>query len=161
MEFELTIMSQLNMSTSTLINRYDNLHKRRALVCLLSVHWKSWISLPFQDSAGLGLISPCLLQLLWLKFLIIHYYLFLAIYSVEVVTQGLGIFIRGSLNKFPDFFVWALLLIVHRWNSSLLRSILLRLQRPCCTVTTTSARPHGTPLVWACQWFSSQPLSSP
>ena len=27
------------------------------------------------------------------------------------------IYIRESLNKFPDIFVWALLLIVHTWNS--------------------------------------------
>ena len=59
------------------------------------------------------------------------------------------------------FFVWALLLIVHTWNSSPLRSNLLWLQCTCCTVTITSGRPHGTPLVWACQWPSSQPLSSP
>ena len=31
----------------------------------------------------------------------------------------------------------------------------------CCTVPTTSRRPDGSPLVWACQWPSSQPLSSP
>ena len=68
--------------------------------------------------------------------------------------------IRGS-NKFPDFFVWALLLIVHTWNSSPLRSNLLRLQCTCCTVPTTSGRSHRSPLVWACQWPSSQPLSSP
>ena len=68
--------------------------------------------------------------------------------------------IRGSLNKFPDFFVWALLMIVHTGNSSSLRSNLLRLQ---CTYTvpTTSGRPHGSPLGWACQWPSSQPLLSP
>ena len=45
--------------------------------------------------------------------------------------------------------------------SSLLRSNLLRLQCTCCTVPTTSGRPHGSLLVWACQWPSSQPLSSP
>ena len=65
------------------------------------------------------------------------------------------------INKFPDFFVWALLLIVHTWNSSPLWSNLLRLQCTCCTVPTASGRPHGSPLVWACQWPSSQPLSSP
>ena len=59
------------------------------------------------------------------------------------------------------FFVWALLLIVHTWNSSPLPSNLLRLQCTCCTVPTTSTRTHGSPLVWACQWPSSQPLSSP
>ena len=58
------------------------------------------------------------------------------------------------------FFVWALLLIVHTWNSSPLWSNLLRLQCTCCTVPTTSRRPHGSPLVWSCQWPTSQPLSS-
>ena len=68
--------------------------------------------------------------------------------------------VRRSLNKFPDFFVWALLLIVNTWNSSPLRSNLLLLQCTCCTVPTTSGRPRESPLVWACQWPSSQPLSS-
>ena len=68
--------------------------------------------------------------------------------------------VQGSLNKFPDFFVWALLLIVHTWNSRPFRSNLLRLQCTC-TVPTTSARPHGSPLVCSCQWPSSHPLSSP
>ena len=63
--------------------------------------------------------------------------------------------------SFQTFFVWALLLIVHTWNSSPLRSSLLRLQCTCCTVPTTSGRPHGSPLVWACQWPLSQPLLSP
>ena len=71
------------------------------------------------------------------------------------------IYIWGSLNKFQTFFLWALLLIVHTWNSSPLRSNLLRLQWTCCTIPTTSARPHGSPLVSVCQWPSSQPLSSP
>ena len=61
--------------------------------------------------------------------------------------------------SFLTFFAWALLLIVHTWNSSPLQSNLLRLQ--CTgTVPTNSQRPHGSPLVWACQWPSSQPLSS-
>ena len=50
-----------------------------------------------------------------------------------------------------------ILLIVHTWNSSPLRSYLLRLQCTCCTVPTT----YGSPLVWACQWPSSEPFSSP
>ena len=58
-------------------------------------------------------------------------------------------------------FVWTLLLIVHTWNSSPFRSNLLRLQCTCCTVPTTSGRLHGSPLLWARQWPSSQPLSSP
>ena len=63
--------------------------------------------------------------------------------------------------SFQAFFVWALLLIVHTCNSSPLRSNLLQLQCTCCTVPTTSGRPHGSPLVWVCQWPSPQPLSSP
>ena len=54
------------------------------------------------------------------------------------------------------------LLIVYTWNSSPLPSNLLQLHCTCCTVVpTTSGRPHGSPLVWACQSPSSQPLSSP
>ena len=52
-------------------------------------------------------------------------------------------------------------MIVRTWNSGPLPSNLLRLQCSCCTVPTTSGRPHGRPLVWACQWPSSRPLSSP
>ena len=52
-------------------------------------------------------------------------------------------------------------MIVHTWNSSPFQSNLLRLQYTCCTDPTTSVRPHGSPLAWACQWPSSQPLSSP
>ena len=63
--------------------------------------------------------------------------------------------------SFQTFFVCALLLRVHTRNSSPLRSNLLRLQCTCCTVPTTSGRPHGSPLVWVCQWPLSQPLSSP
>ena len=58
------------------------------------------------------------------------------------------------------FFVRPLLLIVHTWKSSPLRSNLLRLQGTCWTVPTTSGRPHGSPLEWACQWPSQKPLSS-
>ena len=46
------------------------------------------------------------------------------------------------------------------WNSSHLRSNLLQLQSTCA-IPTASGRPHGRTLVWACQWPSSQPLSSP
>ena len=69
--------------------------------------------------------------------------------------------VRGAYNKFPDFFVWTLLLIVHAWNSSPLPSNLLRLRCTCCTAPTTSGRPLGSPLVWTCQGPSSQPRSSP
>ena len=63
--------------------------------------------------------------------------------------------------RFQTFFVWALLLIVHTWNSSPLQNNIPRLQCTCCTVPTTSGTLHGSPLVWVCQWPSSQPLSSP
>ena len=59
------------------------------------------------------------------------------------------------------FFVWELLLIVHTLNSSPLQSNLLQPQCTCCTVPTIFWKPHGSPLVWVCQWPSSQPLSSP
>ena len=62
--------------------------------------------------------------------------------------------------SFQTFFVWALLLILHKWNSSPLRSDLFRLQCTC-TVPTNSGRLHGSLLVCACQWPLSQPLSSP
>ena len=68
-------------------------------------------------------------------------------------------FVTSIIKKFPD--IWALLLIVHTRNSSSLQSNLLRLQCTCCTIPTTSTRPHRSPLVWAWQWPSSQPLSSP
>ena len=63
--------------------------------------------------------------------------------------------------SFQTFFIWALLLTVHIWNSSPLRSNLLRLQCTCCTVPTISRRPHRSTLVWVYQWPSSQLLSSP
>ena len=76
------------------------------------------------------------------------FFFIFAIYEVHMIS-------------FQTFFVWALLLIVHTWNYCPLQSNLLRLQCTCCTVPTTSRRPHGSPLVSACQWLSSQPLSSP
>ena len=86
----------------------------------------------------------------------------ISVYTNTYVYVCTFVDIRGVYDNFPDFFfVWALLLIVHSWNSSPLRSNHLRLQCTCCTVPTTSGRPHGSPLVWACQWLSSQPLSSP
>ena len=56
--------------------------------------------------------------------------------------------------------MWVLLLILHAWNSRLLRSSLLRLKCTFSTVPTISGRSPGSPLVWGCQWPSSQPHSS-
>ena len=69
--------------------------------------------------------------------------------------------VRGAYNKFPDFFRMGTFIDSKHMNSSPLRSNLLRLQCTCWTVPTTSGRTHGSPLVWACQCPSSQPLSSP
>ena len=52
-------------------------------------------------------------------------------------------------------------MVVYSWNSSPLRRYLLRLQYTFSTVPTNSERPHGSPLVWACQWPLSQSLSFP
>ena len=71
------------------------------------------------------------------------------------------IYIRWSLNKFPDFFRMGTFIDSIHMKLKSLRSNLLRMQCTCCTVPTTSERPHGSPLVWACQWPSSRPLSSP
>ena len=63
-------------------------------------------------------------------------------WNLTIRTNG----IQESSNKFTDFFVRALLLIVHTWNSCPLRSNLLGIQCTCCTVLTTSGRLHGSPL---------------
>ena len=60
------------------------------------------------------------------------------------------IYIYIYIYEDPHFFPMALLLIVHIWKSRPLWSNLLRLQCTCCTVPTTSRRPHGSPLVWEC-----------
>ena len=52
---------------------------------------------------------------------------------------------EGQTISFQTFFVWALLLIVHTWNSSPLRSNLLRLQCPCTVLNN----------FWKAPWKSS------
>ena len=75
---------------------------------------------------------------------------------LQTIQQGFGLVgVRGSLNMFPNFFRMGTFI------DSPLRSNLLRLQCTCCTVPTTSGRPHWSSLVWACQSPPSQPLSSP
>ena len=105
------------------------------------------------NSLGTPLTRPSAIYVLWWKQEAgnIHVYknkIYIYIYKVHMIS-------------FQTFFVWALLLIVHTWNSSPLQVYLLQLQCTSCTVPTTSGRPHGSPLVWACQWPSSQFLSSP
>ena len=84
----------------------------------------------------------------------------ISFFFIHITGQWMCDIYEVHTISFQTFFVWTLLLIVHTWNSSLRRSNLLRLQCTCCTVPTNSGRPHGSPLVWACQWPSSQPLSS-
>ena len=86
--------------------------------------------------------------------------IFLFLFPSPTLFLYLSLYIYEEIS-FQIFFVWALLLIVHTWNFSPLRINLLRLQYACSTVPTTSGRPHGIPLVWACQSPSSWPLSSP
>ena len=64
----------------------------------------------------------------------VYIYIYIYIYIHEVHTIS-----------FQTFVVWALLLIIHTWNSSPLRSNLLQLQCTC-TISTTSGRPHWSPL---------------
>ena len=78
----------------------------------------------------------------------------------KVLQKGLIWIYEVHTISFQKIFVWAILLIVHTWNSSPLRSNLLR-QQCTCTIPTTSGIPHGSTLEWVCQWPSSQPLSSP
>ena len=59
----------------------------------------------------------------------------------KTTTIGLKKYEVSSI-RFQTFFVWELLLIVHTWNASPLRSNLLRLQCICCAIQTTSGRPH-------------------
>ena len=58
---------------------------------------------------------------------------------IHSYIQILYIFKEHTIS-FQTFFVWALLLIVHTWNSCPLRSNLFRLQRTCCTVLTTGRK---------------------
>ena len=81
----------------------------------------------------------------------------------QIKTQSciFYIYVRGSSNQFPDFFRMRTFIDrKHLKLSSPLRSNLLRVQCTSCTVSTTSGKPQGSSLVWACQWPWSQPLSS-
>ena len=69
-------------------------------------------------------------------------------------------FLSGIRDSRKARSLWGMMRGVGGINSSPLRSYLLQLQCICCTIPTTSGRPHGSPLVWACQWPSTQPLSS-
>ena len=112
----------------------------------LFFHWKP-LSLVFWPGLGDLFISQ---NLRTDPGLCVKIYIYIYIYIYE-----------NHEISFQTFFVWGLLLIVHTWNSSPFRSNLLRLQCICGTVLTTSRRLHGSPLVWACQLPSSQPLLSP
>ena len=93
-------------------------------------------------------------------YIYIYIYIYIHTHTYIYIYIYIYIYTQGAYVSLQTFFVWALLLIVHTWNSSSFQSNLLWLQCTC-TVPTTSGRPHGSPLVWACQWPSSQPFSSP
>ena len=50
--------------------------------------------------------------------------------------------------SFQTFFVWALLLIVHTWNTCPFRNNFFRLLCTCCTILTSSERPHEIYQLW-------------
>ena len=68
--------------------------------------------------------------------------------------------IRGAYDKFPDFFHMGTFI-----DSTHMKLVLFEVITPAAMhllyCSTTSGRLHGSPLVWACQWPLSQPLSSP
>ena len=100
----------------------------------------------------------------WLSFWVLRAPLFTIFFLLSlgfVLWTKLGDpFVRGSLS-FQTFSVWELLLILHTKTPSPLRSNLLWVQCTSSAVPTTSGRLNGSLLMWACQWPSSQPLSSP
>ena len=90
----------------------------------------------------------------WFIFFICWNFLSERIFMNVLINEG-NVAIKIASCKvhtisFQTFFVWTLLLVVHIWNSSSLRSNLLHLQCTCFTVPKTSGRPHGTPLMWVC-----------
>ena len=74
------------------------------------------------------------------------YYNKSAYYLLIIIDLTIIIYEVRTIS-FKTFFIWALLLIVHNWNSSSLQSNCLRLQCTCSTIPTTSGRPHWSPLV--------------
>ena len=95
-----------------------------------------------------------------LSILYIYIYICVCVCIYFYTNIFLSIFIyEVYMISFQTFFVWALLLIVHTWNSNPLQTNLLWLQCTC-TVPTISGIPQWSPLVWLCRWPSSQPLSS-
>ncbi len=88
-------------------------------MCVLS------IKVPRQKMSG---------NLLYAPLIYIYIYIYICVCEVHTIS-------------FQTFFVWALLLIVHIWNSSPLRSNILWLQCTCCTIPTASGGPHESPLV--------------
>ena len=83
-------------------------------------------------------------------YIYVHTFVYIYIYIYAYIYMHIYIYIhvRGSLNKFPDFFPMGTLIPFEVISSG------------CKTLPTTSGRHHGSPPVWACQWPSSQPLSS-
>ena len=55
--------------------------------------------------------------------------------------------IRGTYDKFPDFFHMGTFIDSTHMKLYSPSKYLLRLQCTCCTIPTTSGRPHGSPRV--------------
>ena len=106
-----------------------------------------------------GLTDPILFMYIYLS---LFRYMCLSIHTHTHTHTYIYIYIyEVHTTSFQTFFVWALLFILHTWNSSSLQNNLLRLQSTRFILPINSGRPHGSPLVWAYQWPLSQPLSSP
>ena len=80
-----------------------------------------------------------------------HTYIYIYIHTYNIyifVYIYIYIYILGSLNKFPDFFSYGHFYWLYTYETlNSFESNLLRLQCTCCTVPTTSWRPHGSPRV--------------
>ena len=68
-------------------------------------------------------------------------------------------YIRRSLNKFPDFFHMGT--FIDSTHKVVPFKVISSQLQCTCTIPTTSGMSHGSALLWAYQWSSSQPLSSP
>ena len=72
------------------------------------------------------------------------------------------LYIQGSLNKFPDFFHMGTFIdSTHMKTVVPFEVISFGCNALVVPFQQLLARPNESPLVWVCQWPSSQPLSCP